>query len=76
VKLIQPSISSSPIHHHPLRESWQKGKRLLGRNNCRKIEEARDDQRPKPFLTHLRQQVLREEVLIPAAVSQLITEQL
>lgn len=52
------------------------GERLLGRNNWRKMEEARHDQRVKPFLTHLRQQVLRQQILIPASVSQLTTEQL
>lgn len=52
------------------------GERLLGRNNWRKMKEARHDQRVKLFLTHLRQQVLREQILIPASDSQLVTEQL
>lgn len=51
--------------------------KLLGRNNWRKkMEEARHDQRVKPVLTHLRQQVLREQILIPASNSQLTAEQL
>lgn len=40
------------------------------------MEEARHDQRVKPLLTHLRQQVLREQIFIPVSDSQLTTEEL
>lgn len=66
-------ISHSPP---PFASEQVKGYGLLGRNNWRKTEEARYDQRVKPFLTHLRQQVLRGQILISASDSQLMTEQL
>lgn len=73
VNIIQLSTSSYPIQ---LVNKLAEGERLLRRSNCRKMEDARHEQRVKPLLTCLRQQVLRESILIPASEPQLTTEQL